>query len=171
MGTRVREATKDTATATLTKKWRQKVGHIPDAESVTFRAELHSAGNPVEVHLSLDDHDQLLAAAEKLKTELRRIPGVFDISDSFLPGKRELQMKLKPAARSLGLTLDDLARQVMAGHHLVGRGFKTEVTARDVGKGILLGQQGPLALPSAFLLLFVLSFRCACCCSFRCGKM
>ena len=103
---------RDTGTDTLTKKWRQKVGHIPDAESVTFRAELHSAGNPVEVHLSLDDHDQLLAAAEKLKTELRRIPGVFDISDSFLPGKRELQMKLKPAARSLGVTLDDLARQV-----------------------------------------------------------
>jgi multidrug efflux pump subunit AcrB len=43
---------------------------------------------------------------------LQRYPGVFDISDSFLPGKKEMQLKLKPAARSLGLTLDDLARQV-----------------------------------------------------------
>jgi multidrug efflux pump subunit AcrB len=103
---------RDMGTDKLTKKWRKKVGHIPDAESVTFRAEIHSAGNPVEVHLSIDDHDQLLAAADALKTELRGIPGVFDISDSFLPGKRELQLKLKPAARSLGVTLDDLARQV-----------------------------------------------------------
>ncbi len=44
--------------------------------------------------------------------ELQRYPGVFDVSDSFLPGKKEIQLKLKPSARSLGLTLDDLARQV-----------------------------------------------------------
>jgi len=103
---------RDLGTANLTRKWRKKVGNIPDAESITYRAELHSAGNPIEVHLSLDDHDQLMAAADELKTELRRIPGVFDISDRFLPGKREMQLKLKPAARSLGVTLDDLARQV-----------------------------------------------------------
>lgn len=103
---------RDLGTDKLTQKWRRKVGHIPDAESVTFRAELHSAGNPVEVHLSIDDQDQLLEAADALKTELRGIPGVFDVSDSFIPGKREMQLKLKPAARSLGVTLDDLARQV-----------------------------------------------------------
>ena len=103
---------RDLGTDKLAQKWRKRVGYIPDAESVTFRAEIHSAGNPVEVHLSIDDHDQLLAAADALKTELQGIPGVFDISDSFLPGKRELQLKLKPAARSLGVTLDDLARQV-----------------------------------------------------------
>jgi multidrug efflux pump subunit AcrB len=88
------------------------VGTIPDAETITYRSEIHSAGNPIEVHLSSDDHDQLLAATEDLKMELRSYPGVFDIGDSFLPGKKEIQLKLKPAARSLGLTLDDLARQV-----------------------------------------------------------
>jgi multidrug efflux pump subunit AcrB len=103
---------RDLGTDKLTQRWRKKVGHIADAESITFRAELHSAGNPVEVHLSIDDHDQLMAAADALKNELRGIPGVFDISDSFLPGKREMQLKLKPTARSLGVTLDDLARQV-----------------------------------------------------------
>ncbi len=60
----------------------------------------------------MDDHDQLLAAADELKEELEGYPGVFDIGDSFLPGKSEMQLKLKPAARSLGLTLDDLAQQV-----------------------------------------------------------
>ena len=100
------------STATLTRRWRKKIGNIPDAESVTFRSEIHGAGNPIEVHLSLDDHDQLVAAADALKTELQRYSGVFDIGDSFLPGKKEMQLKLKPVARSLGLTLDDLARQV-----------------------------------------------------------
>jgi multidrug efflux pump subunit AcrB len=100
------------STAELTRRWRKKIGSVPDAESVTYRSEIHGAGNPIEIHLSLDDHRQLEAAAEDLKAELRAYPGVFDIGDSFLPGKREMQLKLKPAARSLGLTLDDLARQV-----------------------------------------------------------
>jgi len=108
----VESEVREISTAALTREWRKKVGNIPDAESITFRSEIHGAGNPVEIHLSLDDNDQLVAAAEDLKLELQGYPGVFDISDSFLPGKKEMQLKLKPAARSLGLTLDDLARQV-----------------------------------------------------------
>ena len=96
----------------LVKAWRKKAGPIPDADTITFQSELFSAGNPVEIHLSLDDHDRLLEAADELKAELGQYPGVFDVSDSFLPGKEEMQLKLKPTARSLGLTLNDLARQV-----------------------------------------------------------
>jgi multidrug efflux pump subunit AcrB len=103
---------RDVSATTLAALWRKKAGVIPDAEAITFQSALFSAGNPVEVHLSLDDHDQLLAAADELKEELRGYPGVFDVSDSFLPGKKEMQLKLKPAARSLGLTLNDLAQQV-----------------------------------------------------------
>ncbi len=103
---------RDVSAVSLVKLWRKKVGTIPDAESITFQSDLFSAGNAVEVHLSLDDHDLLLAAADDLKQELGKYPGVFDISDSFLPGKDEMQLKLKPAARSLGLTLNDLAQQV-----------------------------------------------------------
>jgi multidrug efflux pump subunit AcrB len=103
---------RDMSASHLANLWREKVGVIPDAESVTFQSALFSVGSPIEVHLSLDDHGQLLAAADELKEELRGYPGVFDVSDSFLPGKEEMQLKLKLAARSLGLTLDDLARQV-----------------------------------------------------------
>jgi multidrug efflux pump subunit AcrB len=103
---------REITTAELTRRWRRKVGSIPGAEKITYRSEIHSAGNPIEVHLSSDDHDQLLAAVDELKTELLAYPGVFDVGDSFLPGKKEMQLKLKPAARSLGLTLEDLARQV-----------------------------------------------------------
>ena len=105
-------AQRDVSANKLAALWREKAGVIPDAEALTFQSTLFSAGNPVEVHLSLDDHHQLVAAADKLKDELRGYPGVFDVSDSFLPGKREMQLKLKLPARSLGLTLNDLARQV-----------------------------------------------------------
>lgn len=103
---------RDVSAAKLVTQWRKKVDSISDIESITFQSELFSAGNAIEVHLSLDDHNQLITAADALKAELKKYPGVFDINDSFLPGKQEMQLKLKPTARSLGLTLSDLARQV-----------------------------------------------------------
>jgi multidrug efflux pump subunit AcrB len=100
------------STAKLAVQWRNAVGTIPDVDSMTFKSILHSAGKSVEVHLSLEDYDNLLAAADDMKEELKNYPGVYDVSDSFLPGKKEMQLKLKPAARSLGVTLNDLAQQV-----------------------------------------------------------
>ena len=47
-----------------------------------------------------------------LKAKLAEYPGVFDIGDSFQGGKDEIQLDILPAAETLGLTLDDLARQV-----------------------------------------------------------
>ncbi len=84
---------------------------------MTFKSVLHSAGKSVEIHLSLNDNDNLLAAADELEAELKSYPGVHDVSDSFLPGKKEVQLKLKPAARSLGLNLNDIARQVRHAFH------------------------------------------------------
>ena len=101
-----------TSTARLAALWRQNAGTIPGIESVTFKSVLHSAGKSIEVHLSLDEHEGLLAAAEELKEELKSYPGVYDISDSFLPGKQEMQLNLKPTARSMGVTLNDIATQV-----------------------------------------------------------
>jgi multidrug efflux pump subunit AcrB len=103
---------RDISAAKLVQLWREKAGIIPDAESIRFTSEMMSAGSPIEVHISFDNHEQLLAAARELEEELKGFPGVYDIRDNFLPGKKEMQLKLKPAARSLGLTLNDLARQV-----------------------------------------------------------
>lgn len=103
---------RDVSATKLAALWRERVGEVPDAESITFQSSLFTPGNPIEVHLSLDDTDTLLTAADKLKDKLRQYPGVFDVADSFLPGKEEMQLKLKPPARSLGLTLNDVAQQV-----------------------------------------------------------
>ena len=108
---------RDVSSAHLASLWREKAGPVSEAESITFQSELFSMGSPIDIHLSLDDHDQLIAAADELKTELSGYPGIFDINDSFLPGKKEMQLKLKPAARSLGLTLNDLAQQVRHGFY------------------------------------------------------
>ncbi|MDO9515112.1 MAG: efflux RND transporter permease subunit, partial [Syntrophales bacterium] len=101
-----------TSATSLAALWRQNAGAIPGIESIGFKSVLHSAGKSIEVHLSLDEQESLLAAGEELQEELKSYPGVYDISDSFLPGKQEMQLKLKPTARSMGVTLDDIATQV-----------------------------------------------------------
>ena len=103
---------RDISAKKLAGLWREEVGIIPDAEAITFQSALFTIGNPVEVHMSLKDHDQLVRVADELKEKLKGYSGVFDVTDSFLPGKMEMQLTLKPTARSLGLKLEDLARQV-----------------------------------------------------------
>ena len=93
-------------------RWRDAVGSIPDAVKLTFDADSFSAGDPIEYQLQGKDINRLREAAEFLKAELSRYQGVFDISDSFRSGKQEIQLKLLPEARNLGLTLQDLASQV-----------------------------------------------------------
>ncbi len=96
----------------LANEWRKKVGNIAGAESVTFQGQLRAMDAPTEVQLSSNQQDKLLEAVEDMKAEFREYPGLIDINDNYMPGKEELQLKLKPAARSLGLTLSDLAQQV-----------------------------------------------------------
>jgi multidrug efflux pump subunit AcrB len=108
---------RDISSTELNRMWREAVGTIADTESLIFSSEIHSAGNAIEIHLSINDYEQLQVAADDLKTELGKFPGIFDISDSYLPGKMEMQLKLKPNAESLGLTLSDLASQVRHGFY------------------------------------------------------
>jgi multidrug efflux pump subunit AcrB len=47
---------------------------------------------------------------------LKRFDGVYQIRSDFSPGKSELRLALKPGARTLGLTVNDLAQQINAGY-------------------------------------------------------
>ncbi len=96
--------------------WRDQVGDIPGAVSLTFEQVAQGPQEkPLEIRLMCDDLARLDRAAEDLKAKLREFSGVYDVEDKLNPGKRELHIALKPAARTLGLTTEDLARQIRAG--------------------------------------------------------
>ena len=69
-------------------------------------------GEDIDVQLAGPDVEVLRAAAGSIKDRLAGYPGVYDISDSFRSGKEEMKLGIKPAAEILGLTLQDLGRQV-----------------------------------------------------------
>ena len=96
----------------IANRWRELVGPIPDAVKLSFDASTFSAGAPIEFRMQGSDVEVLRNAAEELKYELTRYPGVFDVSDTFRSGKQEIQLQLLPEARNLGLTLNDLGSQV-----------------------------------------------------------
>ncbi len=95
--------------------WRDEAGDMPEARSLTFGADLLDLGFPVHVELSHPDPDRLGPIAASVVNELRELSGVFDVRSDRTAGVQELHVELRPEARTLGLTLDALARQVRAG--------------------------------------------------------
>ncbi|MBM63041.1 MAG: hypothetical protein CL484_08850 [Acidobacteria bacterium] len=92
--------------------WRELTGQIPEAVDVNFNMSMMGPGEDIDVQLAGPDLDELQTLAADLKGHLAGYPGVYDISDSFRPGKAEMKLGIKPAAEILGLTLEDLGRQV-----------------------------------------------------------
>ena len=92
--------------------WREATGQIPQAVDVNFNMSMMGPGDDVDVQLAGPDVTSLRAAAEEIKRRLAGYSGVYEISDSFRAGKEELKLGIRPAAETLGLTQQDLGRQV-----------------------------------------------------------
>lgn len=92
--------------------WRDKAGSIPDAVELGFTSALFDAGEALHIELRGADGEVLRKAAAALRNRLALYPGVFDITDSFRGGKQEVSLSIRDSAEALGLSLQDLARQV-----------------------------------------------------------
>lgn len=93
------------------RKWRKKIGDIGRAK-IDFIYRQGDTFYDIELDLSDLDPVHLDQAATALKQHLGAYPGVFDVTDSTVPGKPEVHLKLKPEAERFGLRLKDLAEQV-----------------------------------------------------------
>ncbi len=96
------------------KAWRTAVGEVPGARNLSFSSQVMNLGSPVSVEVSHPDTAALTQIIDRLQGELARFGGVYDVQNDQSQGKREVQLQLKPRARTLGVTLNDLARQVRA---------------------------------------------------------
>ena len=103
---------RDVSAIDLQQEWREELGPLPEAKSLTLTAELITFGSPVHVELSHPDAEQLNQVGDSLIARLRELAGVFDVQADQDRGLREIQLDLLPEARTLGLTLDNLARQI-----------------------------------------------------------
>ena len=105
---------RDITSAQFEEQWREETGQVPSARSLSFTASVVSVGKPVSVELSAPTPEKLDRTVAAVQDSLRRFGGVFDIKSDQEQGKRELELEMKPGARTLGLSLNDLAGQVRA---------------------------------------------------------
>lgn len=103
-------------TAEFTDQWRKDVGTIPGVETVRFAADSGGPGSgpAFTVQLSHRNVDTLRQASEALARELANYPMVSEIDDGFQNGKEQFSFTLKEEARRLGLSSNEIGRQVRA---------------------------------------------------------
>ncbi len=106
------ERTLEVTSSDLVREWRQAIGSIPGAKELSFRAEIGGGGSPLDIQITGPEFGPLRTLAGQVRERLQTYPGVFDITDSFEDGKQEIKLRIRPEAELLGITLDDLARQV-----------------------------------------------------------
>ena len=70
------------------------------------------AGKDIEIRVSGNDFDELLDVTAQMKQELASYRGVVDLADDYDIGKREIQLRLLPSARPMGITVSELGNFV-----------------------------------------------------------
>lgn len=101
----------------LMTRWEEEIGPIPGIKSLTFTGmSAGPPGDPIEIWIQGHTMADILSASEELMERLKKFDGVYQIRSDYSAGKNEIRLSLKPEARPLGLTVEDLARQVYTGY-------------------------------------------------------
>lgn len=92
--------------------WREELPVLTGLRSLTLTSDFFSIAEAISVELASEDVEALDAASADVATQLAEFAGVFDILTDEDQGEQEFQLELRPEARSLAISLDDLASQV-----------------------------------------------------------
>ena len=108
-----RSENRSTTPVDIENAWRDAVGVVPDTKFIRFESSRHTGGGPpIAFKVSGPDYQSIDAAASELAAYLRSTRGVFEVESSADQGPAEIKLKILPEAEALGITLQDLARQV-----------------------------------------------------------
>ena len=107
---------REVSTGEFVRRWRREVGPVPGALSSSFASDRGGpgAGPALTVELRHTDTDLLEQAAVQLSEALQGFPAVGDIDAGVSQGKRQLDLTLTDTAKSLGLSAEDIGRQLRA---------------------------------------------------------
>lgn len=110
---------RELSTQELVRRLRQEIGEIPEAEEVRLGFTINSRSAAIRLRTSVtsdlqEDQERAIAA---VKAAIARYPGAEDIKDDLQSPRDEIELSLKNHAETLGLSLNDIARQVRQGFY------------------------------------------------------
>ncbi len=102
------------STGEFTSRWRETVGSVSGVQTINFASNFGGPGfgSAITVELSHRNIPILERASAELAEELSNYSILKDIDDGFRPGKEQLDFTLKPEGEVLGLTAQNVARQI-----------------------------------------------------------
>ncbi|TWT95482.1 efflux RND transporter permease subunit [Neorhodopirellula pilleata] len=104
----------------IVRMWREEAGRFPGSEAIAYGATPRGpASLPIEIRLmaTAENLDQLDAAIQRCKDKLAEYPYVSDIATDTRQGKWEYRIKVRDDAKSMGVSLADLAGTVRASYY------------------------------------------------------
>ena len=105
---------REVGAAEIEQAWHEELGDVPEARSFSISSEQVSFGAPINIQIFHPDSAELVRVRERIMEEVARIDGVYNVESDQDAGQREIELRLKPSARTLGVTLQDVASQVRA---------------------------------------------------------
>ena len=100
----------------LANAWEKEIGIIPEVSKNSFSG-MGGGGSDSDIEINLYGENQriLLEAADKLVEKIKTYKGTFEVRTNYEYGKRMVVLKLKPAAYYMGLSLEEISRQIHSG--------------------------------------------------------
>ena len=111
---------------TFIEEWRARIPDAPGLENLSIKEP--TAGPPgqdIEVQITGPSLVAVKSAALALKNVLIDIPGVSGVEDDMPYGREQLILRLTPTGEALGLSVENLGRQLRAGYE----GYLVQVMA------------------------------------------
>jgi multidrug efflux pump subunit AcrB len=111
--TLVAQEERDFTAGEFVQAWREEIGPIAGIESIYFEYEVGPSGSSaITIELAHPDREELESGAAELAGILLSYDGVKDVNDGFARGKPQIDFTITPEGRSLGLTANELGRQI-----------------------------------------------------------
>lgn len=97
--------------------WRDNIGDIEGVDQITFEAERGPGGarQAISIDLSHNDIEVLEKASTAFVERMEAFSNTRDVTDNYNSGKLQYDFNLLPQGRNLGLTSNDVGRQVRNG--------------------------------------------------------
>lgn len=104
----------DMTAGEIIRLWRDEIGDIDGVDQITFEAERGPGGaqQAISIDLSHSDIDVLEKASRAFLERAGTFEATRDVSDNYNKGKLQFDFKLLPEGRNLGLTSNEVGRQV-----------------------------------------------------------